>query len=163
MKSFFTINKCFIAACFLFSLGCAHTIEKIDLDRFLENQEAYRGKEVVFTAGLSDVLARYRLYLDKRVEITAPCSMYSSLGFWTWYFMLETGEQKLRCYTHHYRLRADIRAENMLLEARHESAAITVEGVVRHDGLDLEKIMYDGRLVLTNFKMYPLYPGYWCW
>ena len=54
-------------------LGCRHLV-KTDMDTYLSNQEAFKGKQVVFTTDLKDLMERYDIYYGKEVEVTAPFS-----------------------------------------------------------------------------------------
>lgn len=145
---------------FFVTMGCARERVKVDLNNFLQNQEGYRNKEVIVTASLADISERYQLYRDKKIEITAPVSYYGSKGFWTWYLVLEQGTITLRCYTHYYRIQPDISAINLLLRAKSKSGAVTVEGILKKDGLDLERIIYEDQLVRTNFRTMYIYSKY---
>jgi len=144
----------------VFMSGCAlRENVKVNLDAFTQNPESYEGKRVIITATLDDVLERYYAYKGKEIELTAPVGAYGSRGYWTWYLFLEQDEDKLRCYTHHYRLRPDNLAVNMLKRLDHQKGLITVTGILRQDGLDLETLSADGSFVRTDYM--PTYPGYY--
>ncbi|MEI6126204.1 MAG: hypothetical protein WCQ99_06575 [Pseudomonadota bacterium] len=147
--------------CVLIAMGCSPKEHvKVDLNSFLQNQEGYQNKDVIFTATLSDVIERYQLYRDKKIEVTAPVSYYGSRGYWTWYLMLGKDTLSLRCYTHYYRLTPDYLAIDLLGWARNEHGEVTVEGILRKDGLELETIKYNGQQVRTNVRT-GFYPFFW--
>ena len=107
MKHF--IKCIFLCAVILFS-GCTVKEQiRVDIDKFTKDQASYVDEDVIITATLEDVVSRYYLYRGKKIELTAPFSSYGTKGFWTWYVMLQKGENTLRCYTHYYRLRPVVR------------------------------------------------------
>ena len=58
--------------------------------------------------------------------------------------MLQKGENTLRCYTNHYRLRTSKEAVNLLMRAERKKESITVLGVLRNNGIDIEMFSNDG-------------------
>ncbi len=58
--------------------------------------------------------------------------------------MLQKGENTLRCYTNHYRLRTANEAVNLLMRAERKKESITVLGVLNNDGIDIEMFSNDG-------------------
>ena len=142
MKHF--IKYIFLCAVILFS-GC--TVKKqirVDIDKFTKDQASYVDEDVIITATLEDVVSRYYLYRGKKIELTAPFSSYGTKGFWTWYVMLQKGENTLRCYTHYYRLRPDSSAINLLKRAENKKEPIKILGFLYQDGLDIKEIYHDG-------------------
>ena len=135
---------------------------RLDLDTYLlQQQESFKGKDIVITATLDDVLARYSLYKDKTIEVTAPVAWYKSYGFWTWHMLLAENGKTLRCYTPHYRIEPGWDAVNLLVRAIHGKRPVTVLGILRKDGLDIERLTCDGESATTNYK--PIRPtsGWW--
>jgi hypothetical protein len=148
MKPF--IKCIFLCAVILFS-GCTVKEQvRVDIDKFTKDQASYIDEDVVITATLEDVVSRYDLYRGKKIELSAPFSYFGSNKFWTWYIMLQKGENTLRCYTNHYRLRTSNEAVNLLMRAEREKASITVLGVLNNDGLDIEIFSYDGIFVRAD-------------
>ena len=142
MKPF--ITWIFLFAVILFS-GCTVKEQvRVDIDKFTKDQASYIDEDVIITATLEDVVSRYHLYRGKRVELTAPFSYFGTKGFWTWYIMLQKGENTLRCYTNHYRLKTANEAVNLLMRAKRKKESITVLGVLNNDGIDIEIFSYDG-------------------
>ena len=129
----------------LFISGCMVKEQvRVDIDSFIKNQASYVDKDVVITAVLEDVISRYSLYRGKKIEITAPFNYFGSGKFWTWHIMLKKDENTLRCYTHYYRIKASNDALRLLRRAKNKKEAITVMGVLKKDGLDIERIFHDG-------------------
>jgi hypothetical protein len=139
-----TFIKCiFLISVILFS-GCTIKEQvRIDIDTFNKDQASYIDKEVTITATLEDVVSRYELYKGKRIEISAPFSYFGRKGFWTWYVMLQKGENTLRCYTHYYRLKAANDALNLVRRAEAKKEPIKITGILYQDGLDIKEIYYD--------------------
>ena len=137
--------KCiFLCAVILFS-GCTVKEQvRVDIDKFIKNQASYIDEDVVITATLEDVVSRYDLYRGKKIELSAPFSYFGSKKFWTWYIMLQKGENTLHCYTHHYRLRTANEAVYLLMKAQGKKESIKILGVLNNDGIDIEIFSYDG-------------------
>ena len=57
--------------------------------------------------------------------------------------MLQKGENTLRCYTNHYRLRTANEAVSLLMRAESKKESITVLGVLNNDGIDIEMFSND--------------------
>lgn len=146
------------AACVILLLGvfaasgCMQKTMRLDLDTYVGNTAAYAGQDIVITATLEDVLARYSLYANKKIEVTAPVRYYRSYGFWTWHIMLEENGKQLRCYTHHYRVEAGRDAVLLLDRAIHGKQAVTVTGIVKKDGIDILLLSCDGASATPSFK-----------
>jgi hypothetical protein len=142
MKHF--IKCIFLCAGILFS-GCTVKEQvRVDIDRFTKDQASYIDEDVIITATLEDIVSRYHLYRGKKIELSAPFSSYGTKGFWTWYIMLQKGENTLRCYTHYYRLRPDSSAINLLKRAESKKESIKILGFLYQDGLDIKEIYHDG-------------------
>jgi hypothetical protein len=142
MKHF--IKYIFLCAVILFS-GCTVKEQvRVDIDKFTRDQASYVDEDVIITATLEDVVSRYDLYRGKKIELSAPFSSYGTKGFWTWYVMLQKGENTLRCYTHYYRLRPDSSAINLLKRAEYKKGSIKILGFLYQDGLDIKEIYHDG-------------------
>jgi hypothetical protein len=137
--------KCIFLIAFILFSGC--TVKErvyIDIDKFVKDQALYIDEDVVITATLEDIAARYHLYRGKKIELSAPFSYFGSEKFWTWYIMLQKGENTLRCYTHHYRLRTANEAVYLLMKAQGKKESIKIHGVLNNDGIDIEIFSYDG-------------------
>ena len=145
MKNFI---KCIFLITFILFPGCTvkETV-RIDIDKFNKDQASYVDEDVIITATLEDVVSRYDLYRGKKIELSAPFSYFGSKGFWTWYIMLQKGENTLRCYTNHYRLRTAKEAISLLMRAERKKESITVLGVLRNNGIDIEMFSNDGIFV----------------
>ena len=137
--------KCIFLIAFILISGCtAKEQVRVDIDKFIKDQASYIDEDVVITATLEDVVSRYDLYRGKKIEVSAPFSYFGSEKFWTWYIMLQKGENALRCYTNHYRLRTANEAVNLLMKAERKKESITVLGVLNNDGIDIEMFSNDG-------------------
>ena len=142
MKHF--IKCIFLCAVIIFS-GCTVKEQiRVDIDKFTKDQASYIDKDVVITATIEDVVSRYNLYRGNKIELSAPFSYYGTKSFWTWYVLLQKGENTLRCYTHYYRLRPDSSAINLLKRAENKKKAIKILGFLYQDGLDIKEIYHDG-------------------
>ena len=142
MKPF--IKYIFLCAMILFS-GCTVKEKvRVDIDKFIQDQASYINKEVTITATLEDIVSRYHLYLGKTIEVSSPFTYYGSEKFWTWYILLQKGENKLRCFTHYYRLKTSNEALNLVLRAKSKKEPIRVLGVLYEDGVEIEEFSYDG-------------------
>jgi len=154
----FRFTKTFITIVVLMLLisGCVpKEMVKVDLDTYLKNQQQYQGeqfkdKKVVITASLKDVNERYDLYKGKVIELSAPVTYYGKSLFWTWYITLEKDGFKLRCYEDHYRLYPDTLAVDAALKARSRGDEVTVRGKLYTDGLEMERLIYNGYNIDTN-------------
>jgi hypothetical protein len=136
---------------------------RVGLDAVMSDPAAYEGYELIITTTIADVLDRYDLYRGRRIEITAPFAYYGHRAYWTWYLLLEENGQQVRCYTHHYRLAVGRDAESLLLRARDGKHPVTVNGILRKDGIDIREIWYDNQLVRPDVKpprMLLRYPWY---
>jgi hypothetical protein len=146
----------FVITVILFVSGCTVKEQvRVDIDSFMKDQASYIDKDVVITAVLEDVISRYSLYRGKKIEITAPFNYFGSGKFWTWHIMLKKDENTLRCYARHYRIKASNDALRLLRRARSKKEPITVTGVLHNDGIDIEKIYYDG----TSIRPDMVVPG----
>jgi len=135
-------------------IGC--TVKEpvyMDIDTFVREQAAHVGADVVITATLEDVLSRYPLYRGKKIQLSAPADYFGTAKFWTWYILLKEEDRVLRCYTRYYRIKASNHALNLLRRARSKKEAITVTGVLRNDGIDIEKIYHDGVTVRPDIHI----------
>ena len=141
--------------------GCIHTAVRLDLDTYLQNQGSYEGQDIVITASLDDVLARYSLYKGKTIEVTAPVAFYRSYGFWTWHLLLTENGKSLRGYTHHYRIEPGWDAVNLRDRAIYGKRPVTVLGILRKDGLDIQRLTCDNESATTNFKPPRPTNGWW--
>jgi hypothetical protein len=135
----------------LIGLGCRHMV-KTDIDTYLHNQEQFKGKHVVFTTDLEDLMERYEIYRGKEVELTAPFSYFGYWHFWTWHLILESGNNKIRAYESEYRNYPDRYALFLLRIARSEKGSVTVRGKLERNGIELTRLFYKNYVVNTNFR-----------
>ncbi len=140
--------------------GCATEQIKLDLDTYNKNPQAYKGKEVIITTTLKDVVENNARYRGKVVELSAPLTYYGYVSYWTWYVLLEKDGKKLRCYEYHYRLDLDQLAVDLALQARVSHKEVTVRGTVEKAGIELDRLIYDGYNINTNYHINNVYP-YW--
>ena len=144
----------------LFVSGCTVKEQvRVDIDSFIKDQAAYIDKDVVITAVFEDVVSRYSLYRGKKIEITAPVHYFGTRNFWTWYVLLQKDEKTLRCYTHYYRIRVANDAFHLLSLATRKKEPVTVLGVLYKDGIDIEKISYDGMSVRPDIYLFGTFYG----
>jgi len=135
--------------------GCMQKeMVRVDLDTYLKNQAQYKDKRVVITTTLKDVVEKYDLYKKREVELSAPLISYGQAGFWTWHIMLEQGGEKLRCYEYKYRLYPDPTAVDLALTARARGGDVTVRGELLKDGIELNRLIYNGFNIDTNLDLY---------
>jgi len=88
--------KCIFLITFILISGCTVKEQvRVDIDKFIKDQASYIDEDVVITANLEDVVSRYDLYRGKKIELSAPFSYFGSEKFWTWYIMLQKGENDL--------------------------------------------------------------------
>jgi len=132
-------------------LGCAPLI-KTDLDSYLQNQAYYKGKHVIITADLENILERYELYQGKEVELSAPITYFGKWNFRTWYLILEKDSKKIRCYEDEYRIYPGWDALSLLRFAKNEGGEVTVRGKLKHEGIELNQLIYKDYVVNTNSK-----------
>jgi hypothetical protein len=133
--------------------GCAPKQRiRVDLDKLTSSPDSFKQYEVIITANIEDVLKQYDKYMDKHIEVTAPFNYYGDKRFWTWYVLLNDNGKVLRCFTDYYRLYAGWDAELLLESARHNKAAITVNGILRKDGLEIKEIIYNMQVVRPDLK-----------
>ena len=137
------------------------TVVRLDLDTYIQQQGFYDGQEIVIIAPLDDLLARYSLYKGKKIEVTAPVAWYRSYGFWTWHLLLTENGKSLRGYTHYYRIEPGWDAVNLLDRAIHGKRPVTVLGILRKDGLDIQRLTCDNESATTNFKPPRPTNGWW--
>ena len=146
--------KCIFLIAFILISGCTVREQvRVDIDKFIKDQASYMDEDVVITATLEDVVSRYDLYRGKRVELSAPFSYFGTKGFWTWYIMLQKGENTLRCYTHYYRIKPSNRATGLLRRAESKKESIRILGFLYQDGLDIKEIYHDGISVKPDVFM----------
>ena len=131
--------------------GCRHMV-KTDMDTYLNNQEAFMGKQVVFTTDLKDLMERYEIYRGKEVELTAPFTYFGYWHYWTWHIILESGDNTIRAYESEYRNYPDRYALYLLQVARSEKGSVTVRGKLERNGIELTRLFYKHFAVNTNIR-----------
>lgn len=122
-------------------IGCMQTV-RTDLDAYLQDQKAFRRKQVILTTTLEDLLSRYEIYQGKEVELSAPVSYFGKEDFQTWYLTLERDGRKLRAYEDRYQDYVDIYALNLLIWVTSEGGEVTVRGKLKEAGIELNQITY---------------------
>jgi hypothetical protein len=103
-------------------------------------------------------MQNYNLYRKKEIELSAPVTYFGNSSFWTWYLMLEKDGMKLRCYEKNYRVYPDRLAVDVGLIARSNGDEVTVRGKLNNDGMEMDRLMYDGYDIDTNNPYYFVYP-----
>jgi hypothetical protein len=163
MKNTFHIQcfSCLMLCVLMLPAGCIKAPLRMDLDTCLQKQADCAGQDIIITASLDDVLARYGLYENKKIEVAAPVIHYRSFGFWTWYLMLEENGKTLRCYTHYYRIEPGWDAINLLDRAIRGKRPVTVLGTLRKDGIDILQLTCDNETAKPNFKPPRPTNGWW--
>jgi len=141
-------------------VGCTPMI-KLDIDTYLQNPDYYKKMDVVFTTNLEDLLERNELYQGKEIEVTAPVTSFGNWNFWTWYLILEENGKKVRAYESEYRIYPDLYALNIMHAVRSKGGEVTVRGELRRDGIELDRIAYQGLSINTNIKSYRPYYFYY--
>jgi hypothetical protein len=145
----------------VFTVGCLRNAVRLDLDTYLQTQASHEGQDIIITASLEDVLARYSLYKGKKIEVTAPVAWYKSYGFWTWHLLLVENRSSLRGYTHYYRIEPGWDAINLLARAIHGKRPVTVLGILTKDGIDIQRLTCDNESATTSFKPPQPTNGWW--
>ena len=149
----FTVKSVFIFfVALLLCAACSHPPVRATLDEVLADPEKYEGEELIITTTIKDVLADYSLYRDRRIEVTGDLAYYGSRSYWTWYIMLTDQSGELRCYTRHYRVSVGSDAQVLMKRAAMEKKPVTVNGVLRNDGIDIRQIIYGAQLVRPDIK-----------
>jgi len=156
MKLVRYIKSSIYAAILLLAVtGCMQKeLVRVDLDTYLKNQQQYKDKHVVITATLKDIAEHFDRYKGREIELSAPLTYYGSSGFWTWYVLLEKDGKKLRCYEYKYRNWPDPTAVDLALSARARGGDVTARGDLMKDGLDLNRLKYNGYDIDTNSDLY---------
>ena len=129
--------------------GCIEIV-KTDVDAYLHNQKAFRGKHVIFTTTLEDLLTRYELYQGKEVELSAPVSYFRKEDFPTWYLTLERDGKQLRAYEDSYSDYVDVYALNLMIWAKSEGGEVTVRGKLKEKGIELNQLAYKEYYIDTD-------------
>ncbi len=166
MKTSVCAHAAVVLLSFLICAGCAAPMRKAHVSELKKNPSLGDNESIQFiVADLQDVHTHYEALEDNDIEVTAPVTYYGRRQFWTWYLRLEESGCTLRCYTHHYRLRADRFAELLLESAMREGGEITVVGTLRSKGLETRIILYNGQIVRTNIRPPHLIPlmHYYMW
>jgi hypothetical protein len=165
MRMGFTVKSAFIFfVAALVCAACSHQPVRATLDEVLAAPDEYEGQELIITTTIQDVLDDYSLYRDRRIEVTGGIVYFGSRSFWTWHIILTDQEKELRCYTRYYRVSVGRDADVLMRRAASEKKPITVNGVLRNDGIDIREIIYDAQIVRPDVKppVMPSVPGqYW--
>ena len=143
---------------------CACAVKErilIGLDQYQAHPETYQKYEVIISADLPDVLNRYDEYLNKKIQVIGYPDYFGHQHFWTWHILLRQEDSQLRCYTHHYRIKVEWDAENLLLRARSEGQPITINGMLYRNGIDISEIIYKDQVVRPSIKTVRFYPWIW--
>jgi hypothetical protein len=156
MKLVRYIKSSICAAILLFAAtGCMQKeLVRVDLDTYMKNQQQYKDKRVVITATLQDIAEHYDRYRGREIELSAPLTYYGIGGFWTWYVLLEKDGKKLRCYEDKYRIYPDPSAVDLALTARAKQGIVTTRGDLMKNGLELNRLKYNGYDIDTNSDLY---------
>ena len=139
--------------------GCTHMI-KADMDTYLQNQEAYKRKKIVFTTDVKDLVERYELYQGREVELTAPITYLGKEDFSTWYIILAKDDNQIRAYEDNYHNYINRDALQLLTWAKNEGGEVTVRGKLKEMGIELNKLTYNECVVHTNTRPYRYRPSY---
>jgi hypothetical protein len=146
------VSGVFILIAFLVT-GCTHMI-KTDMDTYLQNQEEYKRKKIVFTTDLEDLVDRYELYRGREVELTAPITYFGKEDFSTWYLILARDEKQIRAYEDNYHNYIHPDALQLLTWAKSEGGEVTVRGKLKEMGIELNQLTYNEYFVHTNRRPY---------
>jgi hypothetical protein len=137
----------------MLGVSCSHSPQvRATLDDVLSDPGAYKDCELIIPVSIKDVLENHSLYQERRIEVTGELVYSGSRSFWTWYLMVADGERQLRCYTNYYRVSVGRDAEVMMKRAAIEKKPLTINGVLRNDGIDIREILYEGQMVRPKFK-----------
>jgi hypothetical protein len=149
MKTFKLLCVCI----FSLLMGCApRPALRVDLDTYLRNTGQYSGKDVIITASVEDLQKRYELYKNRVVEVTGLVIYYGGKSFWTWYILLDNGGKTVRCYAHQYKVEPGVDALHLVRWAQSEKGAITVQGKLKSDGIEIIYLKYRGDTVTPYYK-----------
>jgi hypothetical protein len=135
--------------------GCMRKeLVRVDLDTYLKNKVQYKNKHVVITASLKDVVEHHDRYIHREIEVSAPIVYHGYRSFWTWYVLMQQDGKQLRCYEEHYRLLPDPGAVDLALSARSHNGTVTARGELLSDGIELNRLKYDGYDINTDVDTY---------
>ncbi|MCX5901973.1 MAG: hypothetical protein NTV89_00555 [Proteobacteria bacterium] len=134
--------------------GCMKELVRVDLDTYLKNPKQYKDKHVVITATLKDVTEHYDRYKGREIEVSAPIVYSGFRSFWTWYVLMEQDGKKLHCYEEHYRLLPAPVAVDLALMARSQKGIVTARGDLLSDGIELNRLKYNGYDINTDLDIY---------
>lgn len=154
-----TLKKLFLIATVIISFGCRHMV-KTDMENYLQNKDAFKGKSVVFTTELEDILQRYETFQDRVVELSAPVAYFGKEGFDTFYLTLEKNGKQIRAYEENYYRYVNRDALQLLIWAKSEGGEVTVRGKLKDDGIELNQLVYNDYLINTNRRPYTYRPRY---
>ena len=137
---------------FLLALvGCSQLI-RVEIDDYIKHKTYYKGKRVIITADLENIVERYNLYQGSEVEVTAAIGYFGNRNYRTWYLILERGGKKLRCYEDGCRLYPGRDALFLVKQAKRERGEVTVRGKLMRDGIELNRLSYKKHTINTNTK-----------
>ena len=154
-----TLKTSFFLITVFISIGCRHMV-KTDMDNYLQNKDAFKGKRVVFTTELDDMLDRDETFQDRDVELSAPVAYFGKEGFDTFYLTLEKNGRQIRAYEEHYYRYVNVEALQLVMWAKSEGGELTVRGKLKDDGIELNQLAYKEYLVNTNRRPRSYRPRY---
>jgi len=142
-----------VALCVSICAACAACAalepRRVPLATCLDNASACR-EGVLVTATVPELRTHWEALRGRLVEVSGPLGYFGQRGYWTWYLMLG-GSTPIRCYTHHYRIEPGWDAQNLLYRVRAAGGQVTVVGVVRRDGIDIELLESGTEIVQPSY------------
>ena len=156
------INMILVIFAIIVFLGCAHTqMVTTDMNNYLENQEEYEGKYVIFTTEIEELLEKPELFKDKMVQITGTITYVGDMGFPRWNIILEKNGKKILAYEDDYRtiIRGDVLT--ILRKAKHEKGEVVVRGKLKSNGIELKQVAYKRYVLYTDYPQAEQYIRYW--
>ena len=83
-------------------LGCTQVMRvervRVDAHHYIQNQALYKGKDILVTIHLEDVLENYKILQDADVEITAPITHFEERDSPLWFLTFEKDGNKIFAY-----------------------------------------------------------------
>lgn len=136
-------------------ISCTPII-KTDLKNYMENPEAYKGRNVIIKADLESLMANPSPYESKKIELSGNVKFDNRRSFFTWNFIVTDNDKAIRCYEKEYRTAPWTVPVMLVKRALRENEKITVVGRF-HMGYDLPEleldwIEYKGHGVDTDYK-----------
>jgi hypothetical protein len=138
---------CFFSLTTLF--GCTELI-RVDAETYMLNQGMYKGKYILISADLEEVLEHYQLLQGLDIEITAPITHFEERNAPSWFVTLEKDGNMIRAYEDNYLRLVPSDADYLARWAKKEGGKVTARGKLMARGMELDQLTYRDLIVNTN-------------